>query len=80
MARTRTSVFELPVNQLSGYRRKPRMKKKEWQAKLLKMEKAMEAFPQEVRRQERAHREDLKVRKAFGKISLKIKKLISKRS
>jgi hypothetical protein len=32
------------------------------------------SFPKEVRRQERAHREEVKVQKAFGKLSLEPKK------
>lgn len=54
------------------------MTEEEAQAKLKEIKKAMNSFPQEVRRQERAHREEMKVRKAFGKLSLKPKN--SKRS
>lgn len=39
-------------------------------AKLREIIKAMEDFPQEVKRQERAFRAELKVRKAFGQISI----------
>ena len=46
------------------------MTEKESRAKLLGIKKAMESFPKEVRRQERAHREQMKVQKAFGKLSL----------
>lgn len=46
------------------------MTEKEARAKLKEMNKAMESFPKEVRRQERAYREEMKVRKAFGKLSL----------
>lgn len=50
------------------------MTEKEAKAKLREIEKAMESFPAEVRRQERAYREEMKVRKAFGDLSLKLKK------
>jgi hypothetical protein len=43
---------------------------KKGQAKLREIEEAMKSFPKEVRRQERAYRAELKIRKAFGKISL----------
>ncbi len=46
------------------------MTEKEAKAKLLEIEQAMKSFPNEVRRQERAYREEIKIRKAFGKISL----------
>ncbi len=46
------------------------MTEKEAKAKLIGIKKAMESFPKEVRRQERAHREEMKVKKAFGKLSL----------
>ncbi|MGK5082604.1 hypothetical protein WDW37_04800 [Bdellovibrionota bacterium FG-1] len=50
------------------------MNKKEAAAKLRGIKKSLEKFPAEVRRQEWAHREEMKVRKAFGKLSLKSKK------
>ncbi len=50
------------------------MTEKESQAKLQEIKKAMQSFPQEVRRQERAHREEMKIQKAFGKLSLEPKK------
>ena len=43
------------------------MTEKEAKAKLKEIKKAMKAFPKEVRRQERAHQEEMKIRKAFGK-------------
>lgn len=46
------------------------MTEKEAKAKLKEIKKAMESFPREVRRQERDHREEMKVRKAFGSLSL----------
>ena len=46
------------------------MTKKASQATLRGIEKAMELFPKEVRRQERAHRHEMKIQKAFGKICL----------
>lgn len=48
------------------------------QKKLRAIEKAMESFPKFVRLQERAHREEMKIRKAFGKLSLEPKKAKSK--
>jgi hypothetical protein len=48
------------------------MTEKEAKAKLKEIKKAMESFPKEIRRQERAHREEMKIRKAFGKLSFKI--------
>jgi hypothetical protein len=50
------------------------MTEKESKAKLRNIKKAMESFPKEVRRQELAHREDMKMRKAFGKLSLEPRK------
>jgi hypothetical protein len=50
------------------------MTEKESKAKLRAIKKAMESFPEEVRRQERAHHEEMKIRKAFGKISLEPKR------
>jgi predicted CopG family antitoxin len=47
------------------------MTEKEAKAKLKELKKAMDSFPDEVRRQVRAHREEMKVQKAFGKLSLK---------
>jgi hypothetical protein len=44
---------------------------KKGEAKLRAINEALKAFPAEVRRQERAHREEMKIRKAFGKLSLK---------
>ena len=46
------------------------MTEKENKAKLDQIKKAMKAFPKEVRRQELAHRHEMKIRKAFGKLSL----------
>jgi Transglycosylase SLT domain len=46
------------------------MTEKEAKAKLKEIKKAMKSFPKEVRRQERAHREEMKIKKAFGKLSL----------
>jgi hypothetical protein len=43
---------------------------KEYKAKLREIKKAIAAFPNEVRRQERAYREEMKIIKAFGKLSL----------
>ncbi len=51
------------------------MTEKQAKAKLNEIKKSMESFPKEVRRQERAHREEMKVRKAFGKLSLEPKKV-----
>jgi hypothetical protein len=51
---------------------------KESKVKLQRIEKAMESFPKEVRRQERAYRQEMKVRAAFGKISLEPKKVKKK--
>ena len=48
---------------------------KESKAKLLEIEKAMKSFPKEVRRQERVYLAEMKIRKAFGKISLEPEKL-----
>ena len=50
------------------------MTEKESKIKLREIKKAMKSFPKEVRRQERAHREEMKVQKAFGKIQLEPKK------
>lgn len=50
------------------------MTEKESKAKLREIKKAMESFPKEVRRQERAHREEMKIQKAFGKLQLEPKK------
>lgn len=50
------------------------MTEKEAKAKLKEIDQALKSFPKEVRRQERAHREEMKVRKAFGKLSLEPKK------
>ena len=50
------------------------MTEKEAKAKLKEIKKAMESFPREVRRQEWAHREEMKIRKAFGKLSIASKK------
>ncbi|MGK5089429.1 hypothetical protein WDW86_17910 [Bdellovibrionota bacterium FG-2] len=50
------------------------MNEKKNKAKLLEIKEAMKNFPKEVRRQERAHREDMKVQKAFGTLSLKPEK------
>ncbi len=49
------------------------MTEKEAKAKLKGIKKAMESFPKEVRRQERALREEMKIQRAFGKLSLKRK-------
>ncbi len=46
----------------------------EHKAKLREIEEAMKFFPQEIRRQERVHREKMKIQKAFGKLSLTPKK------
>lgn len=46
------------------------MTKKENDAKLREMKKALRSFPAAVRRQERAYKEEMKIRKAFGKLSL----------
>lgn len=46
---------------------------KEAKAKLKEIKKAMESFPREVRRQERDHREEMKIRKAFGSLSLALR-------
>jgi len=54
------------------------MTEREAKAKLRRIEKAMESFLKEVRRQEWAHREEMKIRRAFGKISLAPKKLKQK--
>ncbi len=43
-------------------------------AELREIKTAMNSFPKKVRRQERTHREEMKVRKAFGKLSLEPKK------
>lgn len=48
------------------------MTKKENEAKIREMKKAMKQFPKEIRLQERAHREEMKIRKAFGKLSLNL--------
>lgn len=53
------------------------MTEKEAKAKLKEIKKAMEAFPAEIRRQERAHREEMKIKKAFGKLSLTQKKQVN---
>lgn len=49
------------------------MTEKETTATLKAIKKAIENFPREVRRQERAYREEIKVMKAFGTLSLDIK-------
>jgi hypothetical protein len=46
------------------------MTEKKAKTKLKEIKKAMESFPKEVRRQERAYREEMKIRKAFGSLSL----------
>ncbi|MEK6706446.1 MAG: hypothetical protein AABZ06_11730 [Bdellovibrionota bacterium] len=50
------------------------MTKNESKARILEIKKALESFPKEVRRQARAHREQIKVQKAFGKLSFTSKK------
>ncbi len=46
------------------------MTKKTNQETLREMKEALKGFPKEVRRQERAHRHDMKIEKAFGKLCL----------
>ena len=43
---------------------------KEAKTKLKEIRKAIKSFPKEVRRQELAYREKMKIRKAFGNLSL----------
>ena len=51
------------------------MTEKEGKAKLREINEAMKSFPKEIRRQERAYREEMKVIRAFGKLSLEPKKI-----
>jgi hypothetical protein len=46
-------------------------KKKEKNNKIKEIEDAMKRFPKIVKLQERAHQHEMKIRKAFGKLSLK---------
>ena len=50
------------------------MTEKEAKTKLKEIKKSLDSFPKEIRRQERAHQEEMKVQKAFGKISLETKR------
>lgn len=46
------------------------MKQKETSARDKELKKAMEFFPREIRRQELAHREEMRIKRAFGRLSL----------
>lgn len=50
------------------------MTEKEDKAEIKKMKKALESFQKEVRRQERAYREEMKIIKAFGEVSFALQK------
>ncbi len=56
------------------------MTEKEAKTKLKEIKKAMESFPKEVRRQERAYREETKIRKAFGKSPIDFQRKIPAKS
>ncbi len=56
------------------------MTERESEAKLRRIKKAMEGFPKEVRREARAYREEMKIKKAFGKLSFKLRREVTQSS
>jgi hypothetical protein len=48
---------------------------KEHKKEIRLIKKVIESFPKEIRRQKRAYQEEMKILKAFGKMSLKPRKI-----